>query len=92
MALAKKAVDVNIAVDIVAGALRDQYDILILISNDGDYSGAIAAAREVGKKVYFAWFKDGPSYHLRMSTDGYFEIETREMKTLLFYPPRNRRR
>lgn len=42
----EKATDVNLALDIVLDAQSNEYDEAFLISNDGDFSGAIKAARE----------------------------------------------
>lgn len=48
----EKAVDVMLAVDMVVMAERDEYECAYLLSADGDYTGAVAAVRLKGKKVY----------------------------------------
>lgn len=50
--MAEKAVDVNLAVDLVTMAQRDEYDTAYLLSADGDFTPAVAAARGLGKKVF----------------------------------------
>lgn len=50
----EKAVDVNIAVDMVGMAHRDEYDACYLLSCDGDYTPAVKHTQELGKKVYVA--------------------------------------
>ena len=50
----EKAVDVMLAVDMVVMAERNEYDCAYLLSADGDYTGAVAAVRAGGKKVYAA--------------------------------------
>lgn len=50
----EKAIDVHLAVDMVQMAIRDRYDVAYLLSADGDYTPAVAAVRESGKKVFSA--------------------------------------
>lgn len=57
----EKGVDVNIAVDIVAGALKNQYDHFILVSSDTDLLPAIKIAKEAGKTIEYIGFSHQPS-------------------------------
>lgn len=57
----EKGVDVNIAVDIVSGALKDLYDHFILVSSDTDLLPAIKIAKEAGKTVEYIGFSHKPS-------------------------------
>lgn len=57
----EKGVDVNMAVDIVAGALKDQYDHFILVSSDTDLLPAIKVAKEAGKTIEYIGFSHQPS-------------------------------
>ena len=50
----EKAVDVQLAVDMVVMATRDEYDVAYLLSADGDFTGAVSYVRSLGKKVYAA--------------------------------------
>jgi len=50
----EKAVDVFLAVDLVTMALGDSYDAAYLLSADGDFTPAVQAVRDRGKKVYAA--------------------------------------
>ncbi len=50
----EKAVDVMIAVDMVRMAERDEYDTAYLLSADGDYTPAVEAVADIGKKVFAA--------------------------------------
>lgn len=66
----EKATDVNIAIDIIAGAAEDSYDELFLFSGDSDLAPAVLRARTTwGKKVHVAvpaWRKNTngrPSKH-----------------------------
>lgn len=48
----EKAVDVQIAVDMVTMAANDEYDTTYLLSADGDFTPAVQAIRRRGKKVF----------------------------------------
>ena len=64
----EKATDVNLALDIVLDAQGDIYDEAYLISNDGDFSGAVKAIIErFGKKVNYVAIgnRNSVSYHLK---------------------------
>jgi len=50
--MVEKAVDVNLAIDLVVMAERDEFDAAYLLSADGDFTPAVAAVRAYGKKVY----------------------------------------
>jgi uncharacterized LabA/DUF88 family protein len=51
---AEKAVDVALAVDLVMMAHRNEYDTAYLLSADGDFTPAVLAAKDMGKKVFAA--------------------------------------
>lgn len=57
----EKGVDVNMAIDIVSGALQDKYDHCILVSSDTDLLPAIIMAKESGKTVEYVGFSHQPS-------------------------------
>ena len=48
----EKAVDVNLAIDMVTMAISDNYDAAYLLSADGDFTKAVEFVRSRGKKVY----------------------------------------
>lgn len=50
----EKAVDVMLAVDMVAMALRDEYDVAYLLAADGDYTHAAQTVATMGKQVIAA--------------------------------------
>lgn len=60
----EKGVDVNIAVDILAGAYENLYDRLILVSSDTDLLPAIIKAKEKGKEIEYVGFSHQPSFAL----------------------------
>jgi len=49
----EKASDVNLALDLILDAQKDVYDEAYLISNDGDFSGAVKAVKDFNKKVIY---------------------------------------
>ena len=52
--LKEKAADVLLAVEMYRLAVNDEYDAAYLLSADGDFTPAVQAVRELGKKVYCA--------------------------------------
>ena len=64
----EKATDVKLALDLVLDAQSEEYDKAYLISNDGDFSGAVNASIErFSKEInYIAIGNQRPiSYHLK---------------------------
>jgi len=64
----EKATDVNLALDIVLDGQADIYDEAFLISNDGDFSGAVEASiKRFKKKVNYIAIGTNKniSYHLK---------------------------
>jgi hypothetical protein len=56
----EKGIDVILALDLVLGAIRDEYDVAILFSGDTDLVPAIDEAISAGKRVENAvWKPDG---------------------------------
>jgi len=49
----EKASDINLALDLALDAEKSIYDEAYLISNDGDFSSAVGAARNFGKTVFY---------------------------------------
>ncbi len=54
----EKGVDVQIAVDIVRGAIKDEYDRCYLVSSDTDLLPAIKTAQEEGKEIVYVGFEN----------------------------------
>ena len=62
----QKGVDVNLAINIVEGAILDKYDTAIVVSEDKDFVPAIEMARNRGKRVECAGFNPMSGYlHIR---------------------------
>lgn len=60
----EKGVDVQMAVDILRGAYKNEYDQVYVVSSDSDLIPAIEAAQTAGKEVVYVGFKHQPSYAL----------------------------
>ncbi|MEK7349011.1 MAG: NYN domain-containing protein [Candidatus Eisenbacteria bacterium] len=69
----EKAVDVQIAVDMVSMATRDEYDSAYLLSADGDFTPAVETVRAIGKKVFAA--SPGPCRRLSLSANSYIRLK-----------------
>ncbi|PIU36959.1 hypothetical protein COS77_02885 [Candidatus Roizmanbacteria bacterium CG06_land_8_20_14_3_00_34_14] len=76
----EKGVDVLIAVDLVRGAIKNEYDIAYLFSSDTDLIPAIKTARDEGKKVIYVAFENIISRALQKNCSSYVVIN---QKTLL---------
>lgn len=64
----EKATDINLALDIVLDAQAGEYDEAFLISNDGDFSGAVNAVKErFSKRATYVAIGNSKmiSYHLK---------------------------
>ena len=72
----EKASDVNLALDLVLDAQKDIYDKAYLISNDGDFSGAVSAAKDFNKKIVYVAIgnKKSISHHLKKVASQTFYI------------------
>ena len=53
----EKGVDVQIAVDMVKGAIKNEFDVCYLISSDTDLLPAIKIAKEENKKIIYVGFE-----------------------------------
>lgn len=75
----EKASDVNLALDLALDAQKDIYDQVYLVSNDGDFSGAVNAAKGFGKKVVYVAIgnRKSISHHLRKVASETFYITGR---------------
>jgi uncharacterized LabA/DUF88 family protein len=73
----EKATDVNLALDLVLDAQANLYEKAFLVSNDGDFSGAVKAVLErFGKEVIYVAIgnKKSISYHLKKVSSKTFHI------------------
>ncbi len=57
--MVEKAVDVMIAVDLVAMAHQDKFDVAYLLTADGDFTPAVSLVQSLGKKVFAVSAQNG---------------------------------
>lgn len=81
----EKGVDSIVTTMLLGGALRDSYDVAILISADGDQAPVIDEVREAGKRVYVAFFRDSKSHHLEQAANGFVDVTAFDYENLRFY-------
>lgn len=67
--LQEKNLDTQLGTDMVAMAALNQYDVAILISNDGDYKSAIENTKKFNKKIEVVFFKGSLSMAIRSMCD-----------------------
>jgi uncharacterized LabA/DUF88 family protein len=72
----EKASDVNLALDLVLDAEKEIYEESYLISNDGDFSGAVKAAKNFGREIIYVAIGDKKSisHHLKKVASRTFYI------------------
>ena len=61
--------DIHMAVDLVKGAFKNEYDTAILVSGDGDFVPAVKVAQEQSRKVENIYFKKSASANLKYECD-----------------------
>jgi len=72
----EKASDVNLALDLVLDAEKGIYDEAYLISNDGDFSGAVLAAKNFNRDIIYVAIgnRKSISHHLKKVASRTFYI------------------
>lgn len=74
----EKGVDVHLAVDMLSMAVKNLYDVAILISGDGDFASAIDAVKDLGKHVEVAYVSQ--TYQLKTSWDKFIHLSSEYLK------------
>lgn len=70
-------IDVQLASHFIGNAYRDNYEIALLISGDGDYIPAVREVQRCGKVVFLAGFdhpQGGISSELKMTCDYFIDL------------------
>lgn len=71
----EKEVDTTIVADMLRLAAVDGFDILVLVSGDGDLAPAVENVRALGKKVYVAtWGRDSLAPRLRQACFDHIDL------------------
>jgi uncharacterized LabA/DUF88 family protein len=82
----EKGVDMRIGVDMLALATKNNYDIAVLVTGDGDLCEAVQAVKDLGKHVELATFPVGRSDELVRVCDVVTELTAGEMAGLYLRP------
>lgn len=83
----QKEVDVAMACEMVVHALRDHYDVAIVVSGDRDFIPAIQQVQSAGKKVEVAAFASSVGGEMRRAGDNFHELEKMPLLSV-FNPPK----
>jgi uncharacterized LabA/DUF88 family protein len=70
----QKEVDVAMACELVVHALRDHYDVAIVVSGDRDFIPAIQHVQAAGKRVEVAAFSNSVGDELVRTADRFYEL------------------
>jgi uncharacterized LabA/DUF88 family protein len=70
----QKGVDVLIAIDMLRFAIKDNYDVAILVSGDGDFTDIVRLVKDEGRRVEIVTFPDTRSRDLLAACDNFIEI------------------
>ena len=76
----EKGVDVKMAVEIVAGALKKEYDRCFLVSSDTDIIPAILEAKKVKKKIVYVGFGGKLSRAMMRNCGGVVKINKKDIR------------
>lgn len=70
-----KSVDINLTVDILRHAYQSKFDVILLLSGDGDYLPLIEEVSRFGMQIWVAAFSDGLNPQLRYAADEFFDLD-----------------
>lgn len=76
----EKGVDVQIAVDITRGAIKNEYDKCFVISSDTDLLPAIQTAKEESKEIVYVGFEHFISRALSRNCSSYLILKKNQIK------------
>ena len=77
----EKGVDVQIAIDLVIGAVENTYDTAIIVSSDTDLIPAIKYIRSKGKAVEYVGFSHAPSLGMIKESDDRILLLKEQLET-----------
>ncbi len=72
----QKEVDVAMACEMVVQAMKDNYDVALVVSGDRDFVPAIQHVQAAGKRVEVAAFDNAFSYEMKKMCDWYHTLDT----------------
>ncbi|MGB9804980.1 NYN domain-containing protein [Desulfofundulus sp.] len=75
-----KGVDIKLAVDMLSKAIKNHYDVAILVSGDADFVEVVQEVKDLGKHVELAAFPQQPCYHLKKYADRFILLDEQFME------------
>jgi len=75
----EKGVDVQIAVDMAVGAVKNKFDVCYLFSSDTDLLPAIETAKQAGKQIIYVAFKGSVSRALKANCSSFRILSVRDL-------------
>src|SRR5262249_52921478 len=72
-----KGVDITLARDLLAHAYLDNYDVAVVVANDGDYLPLVEEAQRRGRIIIVAAFDCKMSPELRLTADYFYDLRPR---------------
>jgi uncharacterized LabA/DUF88 family protein len=82
----EKGTDVKIAVDLIVGAMKNKYDIAIIVSSDTDLIPAIEEVKNLKKKIEYIGFSKAPSFGMIKKADESKLLSQKELKDFISKP------
>ena len=70
-----KSVDINLTIDMMRHAANPNFDVLYLLSGDGDYLPLIEEVTRMGKQVWLGAFSKGFNSNLKYAADDFFDLD-----------------
>lgn len=71
----RKGVDIRITVEALSHAFRNNADVFLLLSGDGDYVPLVEELRRTGKQVYVSAFSHGLNTELPQVADQFYLLD-----------------
>lgn len=82
----EKGVDILVAIELLAGAYRDRYEVAVVVTGDGDFADVAREVREAGKVIFNAFFFAGKSYELAAASNAFIPLDSLNWERLRLAP------
>lgn len=70
-----RRVDINISIDSLWHGFRNDYEVCVLFSGDGDFVSLVEAIQRLGKQVHVHAFSSGLDHNLRRKADSFHLLD-----------------
>jgi uncharacterized LabA/DUF88 family protein len=86
----EKGVDILVALELLRGAYKDEYDAAILVAGDGDYADVALAVKDAGKTLVNSFLGDLKSYELSQAVSGFVDLANIQWNRIELRPDHRR--